>query len=244
LAKNAARAMARLKLKAKHRLLCGDSTSAEDVAKLMGGAKADLCFTDPPYGIGDTQSDKNNYDLHVDSAENLERLIAGFFPLAQKHSKLIALTPGIANLWRYKQPDWVLCWFYGAGTGSTSWGFTAWQPIMVWGACPKLASGEGRHPDGFQFMMTRDDAEQNKELEHACPKPMSVWVRFMDRLSSKKTKLIYDPFSGSGTTIIAAEQTGRKCYTMEISPAYCDVAVRRYEQATGRKVERVNNGQA
>ena len=223
----------------KHRLLCGDSTNADDVARLMGGAKADLCFTDPPYGIGDTQSDKNNYDLHVDSAENLDRLIAGFFPLAQKHSRLIALTPGVANLWRYQQPDWLLCWFYGAGTGRSPWGFSAWQPVMVWGKCPKLASGEGCHPDGFNLPMTPADAAINREINHACPKPLTSWARFMDRLSSKKTKLIFEPFSGSGTTIIAAEQTGRKCYAMELSPAYCDVAVKRWEQATGRKAERV-----
>lgn len=218
----------------RHRLLCGDSTSAEDVGRLMEGKKADLCMTDPPYGA-DIQ-----YATYDDTQGALIELIGGFFPLAEKHCKLIALTPGINNLWHYKKPDWVLCWFYGAGTGRTPWGFTTWQPIMVWGKCPKLAAGEGCHPDGFQYMMSRDDAHENKCLGHACPKPLSVWRRFIERLSNKKTELIYDPFSGSGTTLIACEQLGLTCYGMEISPQYCQVIIDRWERLTGQKAEKVD----
>ena len=218
----------------RHRLLCGDSTSAEDVGRLMGGVKADLCMTDPPYGA-DIQ-----YATHDDTQDALVGLIAGFFPLAEKYSDVIALTPGIANIWHYKKADWVLCWFYAVGTGSTPWGFSAWQPVLVWGKDPKLATGEGRHPDGFQYMMSRDDAHENKCLGHACPKPLSVWRRFIERLSNKKTELIYDPFTGSGTTLIACEQLGRTCYGMEISPQYCQVIIDRWEKLTGQKAEKVD----
>ena len=217
-----------------HRLMCGDSTSAEDVARLMDGRKADLCMTDPPYGA-DIQ-----YATHDDTQDALVGLIAGFFPLAEKYSDVIALTPGIANIWHYKKADWVLCWFYAVGTGSTPWGFSAWQPVLVWGKDPKLATGEGRHPDGFQYMMSRDDAHENKCLGHACPKPLSVWRRFIERLSNKKTELIYDPFTGSGTTLIACEQLGRTCYGMEISPQYCQVIIDRWEKLTGQKAEKVD----
>ena len=218
----------------RHRLLCGDSTSAEDVGRLMGGVKADLCMTDPPYGA-DIQ-----YATHDDTQDALVGLIAGFFPLAEKYSDVIALTPGIANIWHYKKADWVLCWFYAVGTGSTPWGFSAWQPVLVWGKDPKLATGEGRHPDGFQYMMSRDDAHENKCLGHACPKPLSVWRRFIERLSNKKTELIYDPFTGSGTTLIACEQLGRTCYGMEISPQYCQVIIDRWERLTGQKAEKID----
>lgn len=218
----------------RHRLLCGDSTSAEDVARLMDGEKADLCMTDPPYGA-DIQ-----YATHDDTQDALVGLITGFFPLAEKYSDVIALTPGIANIWHYKKADWVLCWFYVAGTGSTPWGFSAWQPVLVWGKDPKLATGEGRHPDGFQYMMSRDDAHENKCLGHACPKPLSVWRRFIERLSNKNTELIYDPFAGSGTTLIACEQLGRTCYGMEISPQYCQVIIDRWERLTGQKAEKVD----
>ena len=215
-----------------HRLLCGDSTKADDVARLMGGEKADLCFTDPPYGA-DIQ-----YATHNDTQDALVGLIRGFMPLAMKYSDLVALTPGTNNIFLYDKPSWILCWFYGAGTGMSPWGFTTWQPILVFGKDPKLAHGEGCHPDGFQFMMSQSDATENRQLDHACPKPLSVWKRFLERLSHKDSRLIYEPFCGSGTTLIAAEQLGRKCYGMEISPQYCDVIVKRWEKFTGRKAER------
>jgi DNA modification methylase len=214
-----------------HRLLCGDSTKAEDVGRLMGGEKADLCLTDPPYGAD------IKYATHNDTHDALAGLIAGFFPLAEKHSKLIALTSGINNVWQYKKPDWILCWFYAAGTGRTPWGFSAWQPVLVWGKDPKLANGEGAHPDGYNWPMTKADSEERKTIAHACPKPVSSWAKWIDRFSSEKTETLYEPFSGSGTTIIAAEQLSRRCYAMEISPAYCDVAVQRWEKLTGKKAE-------
>jgi DNA modification methylase len=128
-----------------------------------------------------------------------------------------------------------MCWFYGAGTGRTPFGFTTWQPILVYGKDPKLVAGEGCHPDGFQYMMTRDDASENRELNHACPKPLSVWRRFIERMSNKNTELLYEPFCGSGTTLIAAEQLGRTCYGMEISPQYCEVICQRWEKLTGER---------
>lgn len=210
-----------------HRLLCGDCTKPEDVDRL--GSSFDLCMTDPPYGA-DIQ-----YDTHDDSQDALAGLIAGFFPIAIDRCKNVALTPGINNLFAYPKPDWVLCWFYGAGTGRSHWGFTAWQPFPVWGKDPKLSAGEGCHPDGFQWMMSREDMDENREIEHACPKPPSVWARFMERLTNKKTKTVYEPFCGSGTTIIVCEQAGLLCYGIEISPAYCDVIVQRWEALTGGK---------
>jgi len=89
-------------------------------------------------------------------------------------------------------------------------------------------------------MMSRDDAQENKCLGHACPKPLSVWRRFIERLSNKKTELIYDPFTGSGTTLVACEQLGRTCYGMEISPQYCQVIIDRWEKLTGQKAEKVD----
>jgi len=206
-----------------HRLLCGDSTLEEDVARALDGARAQLCMTDPPYGADIA------YDTHDDSQDALEGLIAGFFPLAQKHCDLIALTSGINNVWLYEKPDWMLCWFYGAGTGRSPWGFTAWQPLLVFGDDPKLSAGEGCHPDGFQFMMSKEDAEENKRLGHACPKPLSVWRRFMERLSNKNTRVVYEPFAGAGTTLVAAEQEGLRCCAIEISPKYVAVVLERME---------------
>lgn len=224
--------MGRLILKSRHRLLCGDSTNPETVARLMNGERADLCFTDPPYGA-DIQ-----YAATDDSQEALTALVAGFFPIAESVSQLVALTSGINNVWMYRRADWVLCWFYAAGTGRTPWGFSAWQPILVWGKDPKLANGEGAYPDGYNWPMTRVDAEERRSLAHSCPKPVSSWSKWIERLSNAETRLLYEPFCGSGTTSIAAETLGKRCYAIEIAPRYVDVIVARFEAFTGQKAVR------
>lgn len=169
--------------------------------------------------------------------EALDELLDGFFPLCQAMSEVVALTPGIANQRLYPEPAWTLCWFYCTGTGRSCWGFSAWQPIMVWGNDPQLANGNGCHPDafkmdGYEYLATTDDRKEEKLLDHTCPKPLSVWRRFMQRLTFD-AKSVYDPFGGSGTTLIAADQLRLQCDTMELSPAYCDVIVERWKRHTG-----------
>lgn len=219
-----------------HRLLCGDSTSADDVVRLMDGQKADLCLTDPPYGIAGSTSDKGNYNTIDDTKDSLSKIIAGFLPLAMKHAKFIALTPGKSNIFDYPRPDWCFAWGY-AGSGMSAYGFNMWQPLIVYGKDPKLAAGEGAHPDAIFKNMDGESAEQIKNLSHPCPKSMAVWREWMQRFSNKKTKLVYDPFLGSGTTLIACEQLNRKCYGMEIGPHYCDVIVKRWEEFSGKKAQ-------
>lgn len=212
-----------------HRLLCGDSTSADDFSRL-GSDSFDLCMTDPPYGVG------WDYDTHDDTKDGLAKTIAGFFSIARASCEVVALTPGVANLFSYPEPPtWVLCWFTGSGVGLCRWGFVSWHPIAVWGKDPKLSAGEGSHPDGFKWMITQDDATESSALDHSCPKPFSVWDRFMQRLSSKKTTSVYEPFCGSGTTLIAAEKNGLSCGAIEISPRYVDVSIRRWQDFTGRQ---------
>ena len=210
-----------------HRVLCGDCTIEADVDRVTGG-KCDLCLTDPPYGCGEA------YVSHDDTQGALGSLAERFFPLAVKRCTVVAFTPGIQNIRHYPHADWMLCWFYGVGVGRTPWGFTCWQPVCVWGKDPQLANGKGCHPDGVNKLMSQDDAAQNRELDHACPKPLSVWVWFLDRLTTKRDQTVYEPFSGSGTTIIACEQLNRRCYAIEIEPRYVDVSVRRWENLTGK----------
>lgn len=208
----------------KHRLLCGDSTKAEDVARLMGGAKAALCLTDPPYGVG------WDYESTDDTASNLQVLIDGFLPLARSRSDVVLVTTGNMHHWLYPRPEWTLCWFVAAGTGSGPWGFTCWQPILAYGKDPFLARGMGSRPDGMSLV----EAAPN-DTGHPCPKPLGVWQWFVERGSVAEGDIVYDPFLGSGTTLIAAQRTGRICYGMEIAPKYCDVVVKRYEAETGEK---------
>ena len=220
----------------KHRIMCGDSTSSAAVDVLMSGKKAALCLTDPPYGLGDTNSEKNDYVDYDDTPENLRALISGFFPLAQSLSAVVVLTPGNMNARLYPAPKWTMAWFTPAGVGCGPWGFCCWQPILCYGKDPKLAKGKGRHPDAIVH------TEAAEKLGHPCTKPINFWRWLMER-TSELGELIYEPFSGSGTTIIAAEQTGRICYAMELSPAYVDVAVRRWQQYTGKRATHAVTGQ-
>ncbi len=210
----------------KHRLLCGDSTKAEDVARLMGGERANLCLTDPPYGIGES------YESHDDTQENLRTLAAGFFGHARAASDVVLLTPGNVNQRHYPKPEWTLAWFVPAGTGSGPWGFSCWQPVLAYGKDPYLAAGKGRRPDALVKTESADGT-----LAHPCPKPVGVWSWLMER-GSLEGALVLDPFSGSGTSIIAAEKTGRRCFAMELEPKYVQVAIERWQNFTGKTAER------
>jgi len=221
----------------RHRIMCGDSTDAASVARLMNGEKADLCLTDPPYGLGDTSSKKNNYDIYNDTRDNLVKLVDGFLPLATSMARTVVLTPGNSNQQIYPEPDWTMAWFTPAGVGLGPWGFCCWQPILCYGKDPKLAKGKGSHPDAIVH------TERSEDLGHPCTKPINFWKWLMER-TSEQAELIYEPFSGSGTTIIAAEQTGRRCYAMELSPQYVDVTIKRWQEFTGGKAVLESNGVA
>jgi hypothetical protein len=209
-----------------HRLLCGDSTQAGDVARLMGGEKANLCLTDPPYGIGDTSSDKNNYDEYDDSKENLKKTIAGFLPVAQRIAQVMVLTPGNGNTRLYPDPIWTMAWFTPAGVGRGPWGFCCWQPILCYGKDPKLSKGKGCHPDAIVH------TESAEKLGHPCSKPIGFWEWLMNR-TSEIGEVIYEPFNGSGTTLIACHNLNRRCRAIEISPAYVAVTLQRFIDHTG-----------
>lgn len=215
-----------------HRVLCGDSTRREDVELVMGGEKASVCLTDPPYGLGDSKaSGKNSYDEYVDSRANLEDLARKWLPLARDVAPVVCFSPGVTNAWIYPEASWVMCWFYGAGSLRSSWGFNCWQPFLCYGRDPSLASGHGCRPDAVD-MNTPANAS---DLAHPCPKPVKLWVWLIERLSFARSDVFYEPFSGSGTTIIACEQLGRKCRAIELSPAYVQLTIARWEAFTGRK---------
>lgn len=203
-----------------HRLMCGDSTKAEDVARVMNGEKAALCLTDPPYGIGE------NYETHDDTEQELVKLIAMFLPLAQSVAGVVMLTPGNKFHRLYPIPKWTLAWFVPAGTGCGPWGFTCWQPILAYGGDPFLKAGKGSRPDALSQTEASDNA-----LGHPCSKPVGVWSWFIERGSINEGDLLYEPFCGSGTTMVAAQNLNRKCYALEISPNYCAVILERMATA-------------
>ena len=212
----------------RHRLMCGDSTSAEDVARLLDGERVDLVFTDPPYA-----SAQQKYVEFQDTKENVARLINGFLPVARGVAQLVVITPGILSLWLYPEPTWVLCWYTPASTGRVPWGFGSWQPVLAFGKDPLLATGKGGHPD-----VVKTTGRERFESSHPCPKPADSWQALLERVSLDGAKFL-DFFCGSGTSLVVAERSGRTCFAMELSPAYVDLAITRWEKFTGKTAVRL-----
>jgi len=208
-----------------HRLLCGDSTKAEDVARVMDGAKADLCVTDPPYGVG------YQYESHDDGDMTAYwKLVDEAFNLARGVSPVVLITVGNKHNteWFVKyQPNAFCVWFDKTKQSPSSVSYLCKSElILLFGKLPSRYAW-----DTFEVQNPRGDGL--REL-HTCPKPVELWVKLIEP-QTHAGAVLYEPFSGSGTTIIACEQLGRKCYAIEIEPRYVDVAVARWTKFTGKK---------
>jgi DNA modification methylase len=226
--------MGKLKLKSKHRLMCGDSTDKSDVDKLMDGQKADMVFTDPPYGLGDSKTKKNDYNSYDDTISNLNEIIDKFFKIYPKLVDTIVLTPGNKNQRLWPNPTWTMAWFSKGNTGLGPWGFCTWQPILCYGKDPKLKNRKGSFPDSIE------DSKASEKLGHPCTKPMSFMLKLFDRITVNE-KIFLDPFLGSGSTLIACEKTNRQCFGMEIDEHYCSVIIKRWEEFSGKKAHKIEN---
>jgi len=214
-----------------HRLLCGDATKKEDVDKLMDGNKADMVFTDPPYGIG------YEYNSHKDKKgdEYLE-FCDKWFNNIKAHTNNIIITTGWAyqKYWINKDPYDIIYWICrNKMSGGKVSHFRRCEPILFWGEFKKILD------DDFievyvnsGFLNKHEEANKNLLLDkHTCPKPIELYVGLFKNI---KYKSVLDIFLGSGSTLIACEKTGRKCYGMEIDPYYCDVIIKRWEDYTGK----------
>ena len=209
-----------------HRLLCGDSTKAEDVARVMNGVKAGAVITDPPYGIGIdgqrasiSKNPKHNRKSHKFMGWDTERPSKDLFDSVLSMSAQAAIFGG--NYFADMLPasrGWVY-WSKGQDGLSMSDGELAWTTKSKPLRC-----------------VTVNRAALHGSV-HPTQKPVEV-IAFVFEYVEPDDGPIFDPFLGSGTTLIAAEQLGRKCYGLEISPQYCDVIVKRWEQFTGKKAHR------
>jgi DNA modification methylase len=209
-----------------HRLLCGDSTDSDQVAKLMNGKKADMVFTDPPYGNGSsgkygrgqlgvrTILSDENFDV-VNDFFNLRVCDVYVFFLQWRTFKEAIQTLENNNL----QLKTIAVWDKkNAGLNGAGGMSEQWEAIIVAGNVKYSRFG------GNVFSISR---EQKKRIDspHPHQKPIELLNNVLEYFQDYN--LLLDPFLGSGSTMVASHQLKRKCYGMELDPKYCDVIVKR-----------------
>jgi DNA modification methylase len=233
-----------------HRLLCGDSTKAEDVARVLGDRKPFLMVTDPPYGVEYDPEWRNEAKRPDGTPYGAARTGVVTNDEQADWTPSYKLFPGhVAYVWHagrfaadlvvnlrdsgfevrtqviWRKPRFII-----------SRGHYHWQHEPCWYAVRKGGSAKwcgDRSQSTVWDIALKDGGE---DTNHSTQKPVECMARPI-RNHGGKDDDVYDPFLGSGTTIIAAEQLGRRCYGLELSPAYCDVIVARWEKLTGRKAE-------
>jgi len=228
--------MGELKLKSKHRLLCGDSTSEADVERLMDGEKADMCFTDPPYGVnyeggtfGKRKKLKNDHSTEIYTraipiiAANVDGACYTWFTV----EKSLAFLEAVEAIGQIHS---CIIWHK---TNATYAALNAQykqrhEPLLYWKPKGCTLRWCGKSTESTMWEMPRD----SQNTFHPTQKPVALAVR---AISNHTAKTVLDLFLGSGSTLIACEQLNRKCYGMEIDPLYCDVVVKRWENLTGGK---------
>ena len=199
-----------------HRLLCGDSTDSDAVARLMNGEKADMVFTDPPYGI----------DWNTDYT----RFTGGLIPSENKYNK-------IQNDEKAFDPSFLLathenCFFFGANCFSDKLPKGNW---IVWdkrfeNGSAFLADAEVAWYNGSGAVYIIAETHQgfvssDKKRYHPTQKPIKLLEKIFEKINAPD--LLLDPYLGSGSTMVAAHQLKRRCFGMELEPKYCAVIIDR-----------------
>ena len=225
-----------------HRVLCGDSTQRADMERLVGERQVDFVWTDPPYGVAYVGKTDEALELQNDELDenSLERLLFESFD----------------NALRFCRPGAV--WYVAAPAGPNLFPFAkvlkdlgVWRQLLIWvkdafvlgrsdfhyrheaifyGWKPGAAHQE---PPARTYDTVWEVPRPKASRDHPTMKPVELVARAL-RLSSSRDSVVLDPFLGSGTTLVAAEDTGRTCLGLEIDPRYVDVIVRRWEELTGK----------
>lgn len=232
-----------------HKVICGDATSSEDYAALLGGELIDMTFTDPPYNVdyGNNPRDKIRGTQRKILNDNLGTDFGGFLESACR--QILEVTKGAIYIaMSSSELDRLQVAFRTAGG--------RWSDFIIW-AKNQFVMGRADYQRQYEAILygwkegndrfwcgARDqgdvwfiDRPRKSEL-HPTMKPVALVERAI-RNSSKTGDLILDPFGGSGTTMIACEKTRRRARVIELDPKYADVIVRRWQDYTGRIAVRV-----
>ena len=238
-----------------HILMCGDSTKKEDVDKLIGSNKADMVFTDPPwnvdYGGSIKEDNPQGYKPRTImndsmSTEDFKKFMNASFMMMKESCRDGAMVYIVMSA-----QEW------GNMMLSLKDNGFHWSSTIIWNKNAHIMSRKDYHTkyepiwygweDSGPRICPLTDRKQNdvwdvnrptKSVEHPTMKPIELIARAVQN-SSRKGSIVLDLFGGSGSTMIACEQLGRKNLSMELDPAYCDVIVDRWEKYTGRNAEKL-----
>lgn len=246
-----------------HRLMCGDSTDSGSVALLMDGEKADMCFTDPPYGV--SYAEKNKYlnaisrgnsiqipieNDHASPSEMFEFWKCGlgiigeftkecmaYYITAPQGGDLLLLLQAIQESETLALKHMLIWNKNNHVLGRCDYNYKHEPIIYGW-----KKKGTHHFVGGSKFKTSVWDIPKPLKSDlHPTMKPVElVSACLLD--NSVEGQSVLDLFGGSGTTMIAAEKLNRRCYMMELDPHYCDVIIARWEKFTGRKAEKITEG--
>ena len=237
-----------------HRLMCGDSTKEEDVAKLMNGVKADMVFTDPPYGVSASGGRSQTKDkLGMKAIINDEL----------RNNELTQFLSDFISAMQYKEGASIyICYPWATQKEFTEaiqmnglkiknciiWdkkvfglnGFKGYRPQyeMIYFCCKEDFEWYGDKAQSNIWQISRE-IKREEQGNHPTPKPIELISKALKN-SSKQGDIVLDVFGGSGSTLIACEQLNRNCYMMELDPKYIDVIIERWENLTGEKAVKIN----
>ncbi len=218
-----------------HRLLCGDSTKKDDIERLMGGEKADIVFTDPPYGINIIKGIKGKIgyeNLGKIGTSKLYKTVIGddikFDP-----NFLLSLNMPLILFGANYYADLLPCksgWLvWDNRTGETIHRTTFADCELIWTSFDSPARLYRHLWDGMVRAGNRND--ELKDRVHPTQKPVGLCVQI---LQDYKGVSVFDPFGGSGSTLIACEKLSRRCFMMEIDEYYASIILGRWANFTGK----------
>lgn len=222
-----------------HRLMCGDSTDSDQLAKLMNGEKADMVFTDPPYKIETEGGCKGSIGQGLrKQGKNIE-FIANFEPTEFLQVLPIIFEKNKLNSYIFCNKELLPDYLVWARDNGYSFN------VLIWKKPNAIPIGDSHRPDIEYLLLFRKSAIWNNGLKdvnysrclefgretglHPTMKPIELICNEM-QISSNKGSLIFDFFLGSGSTMVAAHQLNRKCYGMELDPKYCQVIIDRMKK--------------
>lgn len=230
----------------RHRLMCGDSTDKADVLKLLDGARADMVFTDPPYGVN-VEGGKNNNTIAGDLTQTaIPFSFEICTEIATKDAARFYFCGGESNISLYfklferylRQMPKLLVWVKENQVLSHN-NYHKQYELIFFG----YKKGGGNVWFSSREMKDASDVwnvsrDPSKTYVHPTQKPVELPARAI-RNSSKEGDIVFEPFSGSGSTMLACEQLNRICYAMELDPVYCEATIKRWEQLTGKTAVKI-----